>query len=156
MMLIPFNIVFYKGTSLVSRIIRFLTHGNYSHCAMVIGRFSLLQLDWKTPVTIKFLEYKVNTYDIYELTFELTDDEKEQLLDFMRKRINTSYDWKFIISRGFNLTFNTRIIHSKEKYNCDELIVEAYRSVLGVDLLCGDYKMTPENLSKSKLLRKIN
>lgn len=153
-MLKPFTLIFYKGDSIISKIIKSISDGEYSHVAIVIDEFHLLQLDWKTPISISHLMYNVDSYDVYEFKFTLTNDEKERILEYMRKRLNTKYDWKFIISRGFNSIFNTPIIHSENKYNCDELIIEAFRSVIGVDLLLGDIKVSPNTLSKSSLLKR--
>lgn len=153
-MLTPFNIVFHKGKTPIARIIRLLTKSSYSHCALVIDTLHLIQLDWKTPTTIKHLEYPLGNYDVYELTINLTEEEKRKIIRFIRDRISTSYDWKLIFSRFFNILIGTPIVSSESKYNCDELIVDALRSV-GINLIEKDVKMTPDTLSKSKQLRKI-
>lgn len=153
-MIKEFNIVFYKGNSFIGKLIRKVTKGNYSHCALALDSFHLVQLDWKNPVSIHHLDYKSNEYDVYHLTFTLTDEEKEQIKEYVIERLSTTYDWKYIISRFFNVLFGTKIYNSKSLYNCDELIIEAFRSI-GVNLLNGDEKVSPETLSKSKLLKKI-
>lgn len=155
-MLKPFTVIFYKGQSPISKFIKRITKSDkYSHVALVLDNLHLLQLDWKTPVTIKHFNYSVDEYDIYELTFELTEQEKELLLQYLKEKVNTTYDWKFIISRFFNFIFDTPIINSKSRYNCDELIWEAFAHI-GIVLNAKDIKMSPEILSKSKLLNKLN
>lgn len=150
-MLSPLNIVFHKGKTPIALLIRLFTKSSYSHCALVIDNFHLVQLDWKTPTSIKHLEYPIGDYDVYELITEVTEDEQEKIRQFIRKYISTTYDWKFIFSRFFNILFGTSIVNSKGLYNCDELIVDAFRSV-SINLI-GDEKLTPDSLSKSKLLR---
>lgn len=149
----PFNIVFYKGETIISKLIKKLTKGKYSHCALVLmDSYHVVQLDWKTPTSIQHLNYERNMYDVYELTFELTVDEQIGISQYILDRLSTTYDFKFICSRFFNLFFNTKTYNSKDKYNCDELIIDAFRSV-GINLLNGDEKISPEILSKSKLLK---
>lgn len=154
-MLKQFDIIFHKGRTPIARIIRGLTKSSYSHCAFCLDDLHLLQLDWKTPVTISHLVYPIGQYDVYRLKVDLTEDEKEKVVSFMRDRISTTYDWKLIFSRFFNILFGIPIVSSKKKYNCDELIVDALRSV-SVNLIDDDIKMTPDTLSKSDLIYKVS
>lgn len=154
-MLEQFDLIFYKGETPIARIIQRLTNSQYSHVATVIDPFHLIQLDWKTPVSIQHLAYPIGQYDIYRLKIALTDLEKTKVIFFMREWISTGYDWKLIISRFFNLLFGTPIISSAKRYNCDELIVDAFRHV-GINLIEQDVQLTPDALSKSKLLYKVN
>lgn len=153
-MLKQFDIIFHKGRTPIAMIIKKLTKSEFSHCAFCLDNLHLLQLDWKTPVTIAHLEYPIGRYDIYRLKVDLTEDEKEKVIIFMRDRISTTYDWKLIFSRFFNILFGTPIVSSEKKYNCDELISDALRSV-GVNLIDSDMEMTPDTLSKSNLIYKI-
>jgi hypothetical protein len=154
-MLRQFDIIFHKGRTPIAMIIKKLTNSKFSHCAMVIDPLHLLQLDWKTPVTISHFSYPIGRYDIYRLKVDLTEEEKEKVIIFMRDRISTTYDWKLIFSRFFNILFGTPISNSSNTYNCDELIVDALRSV-NVNLIEGDIQMTPDTLSNSNLLRKVS
>lgn len=151
-MLQPFNIIFHKGKTPIARVIRLLTRSKYSHCAIVIDSLHLIQLDWKTPVTIDHLKYPLGQYDIYEVITPLSIVEKQMIARYIRDRISTTYDWRFILSRFLNIIIGTPIFNSKKKYNCDELIVEAFRFV-GINLVEGDIKLTPDTLSQSELLR---
>ena len=153
-MLEPFDLIFHKGETFIARIIQKLTNSEYSHVAMVIDALHLLQSDWKTPVAIQHLAYPVAEYDIYRLRIPLTDLEKQAVLLFIRQRISAGYDWKLIFSRFFNILFGTPIISSVHRYNCDELIIDAFRHV-GINLIEEDVSMTPDTLSKSQLIYKL-
>lgn len=152
-MLQPFDIVFHKGKTPIARFIRLLTHSKYSHCAIAIDSIHLVQLDWKTPVSIQHLNYPLGHYDVFRIDVELTNKEKDKVLNYIRERIQTTYDWKLIFSRFFNIIIGTPIISSKKKYNCDELIIEAFRHI-GINLITSK-KFTPDSLSKSHLLSKV-
>ncbi|WKA53853.1 hypothetical protein [Planococcus shixiaomingii] len=153
-MLQQFDLIFYKGETPIARLIQRLTNSEYSHVAMVIDSLHLIQLDWKTPVSIKHLAYPIGQYDVYRLKVALTDQEKAKVFFFIREWISTGYDWKLIFSRFFNILLGTPIISAADRYNCDELIVDAFRHV-GVNLLERDVQLTPDALSKSKLLFKV-
>ncbi|TWT03737.1 hypothetical protein [Planomicrobium sp. CPCC 101079] len=154
-MLEQFDLIFYRGETPIARIIQRLTNSQYSHVAMVIDPLHLIQLDWKTPVSIQHLAYPIGQYDIYRLKVALTETEKAKVIFFIREWISTGYDWKLIFSRFFNILFGTPIISSVHRYNCDELIVDAFRYV-GVNLIDSDIKLTPDTLSKSRLLYKVD
>lgn len=150
----PFNIILHKGKTPIARIIRLLTGSKYSHCAFAVNSLHLVQLDWKTPVTISHFSYPIGQYDVYEIITPLTEAEKDKVSRYIRDRISTTYDWRFILSRFFNIVIGTPIFNSKKRYNCDELILEALRSI-SVNLIEADVKLTPDTLSKSKLLRLV-
>ena len=153
-MLKRFDIIFYKGESIISRIIQRVTNSEYSHVAFVLDALHLLQSDWRTPVSIHHLAYPYGHYDIYRLKITLTDQEMEEVFMFIRERLSAPYDWKLILSRFFHILIGTPILKSEARYNCDELIVDAFRHV-GVNLIEGDVLMTPDTLSKSALLEKV-
>lgn len=155
-MLKPYNIIFHKGKTPIARFIRWLTKSNYSHCAIVLNGdgYHMLTLDWKTPTTIEHLRYPIGNYDVYEVTTFLSYEDEETIMKFIRKHLSKSYDFKFIFSRFFNILFGTPIYVSEGKFNCDNLIVEAFRST-GINLVNSDKMLSPDELSKSKLLRKI-
>ncbi|PSL40802.1 permuted papain-like amidase YaeF/Yiix C92 family enzyme [Planomicrobium soli] len=154
-MLEQFDFIFYKGETPIARIIQRLTNSQYSHVAMVIDPLHLIQLDWKTPVSIQHLAYPISQYDVYRLKVALTEKEKAKVIFFIREWISTGYDWKLIISRFFNILLATPIVSSADRYNCDELIVDAFRHV-GINLIEYDIQLTPDALSKSKLLYNVN
>ncbi|TWT27870.1 hypothetical protein [Planomicrobium sp. CPCC 101110] len=154
-MLEQFDLIFYRGETPIARIIQRLTESQYSHVAMVIDPLHLIQLDWKTPVSIQHLAYPISQYDIYRLKIALTAEERGRVILFIREWISTGYDWKLIFSRLFNILFGTPIISSANRYNCDELIVDAFRHV-GINLIERDIKLNPDTLSKSKLLYKVD
>jgi hypothetical protein len=81
----------------------------------------------------------------------LTDEQRHGILRFIRDNIGEGYDWRYIISRGINLLFNTPILNSPNRNNCDELIIEAFRSE-GINLVEGT-KLFPGIMASSSLLR---
>jgi hypothetical protein len=89
------------------------------------------------------------------LTIELSDKQKEDIFNFIRENVTLKYDWVYVVTRGFNIVFGTKIVNIRNRYNCDELIVEAFRAS-GINLADNDIKLSPETLSKSEYLRKCD
>ncbi|MGM7685228.1 hypothetical protein ACSVDA_24285 [Cytobacillus sp. Hm23] len=148
-----FDIVAYKGESLISKIIRFSTHSPYSHVAFVLDDLHVLQLNWNTPTVVKHLEYKPHQYDVYRLKQALTEKESDRVRRFIYNKLNSKYDFKFIFSRLLYLLFNTSLYNSKKPYNCDELIVDAF---IGMELTDDQTLLTPYTLAQSDMLMKIS
>lgn len=51
--------------------------------------------------------------------------------------------------------FGVKAINIRNRYNCDELIVEAFKKA-NINLIEDGIKLTPKTLSESKYLRKKN
>jgi hypothetical protein len=146
--------IFYKGESLVGKLVKSVSKSEYSHISLLLDDFHCLELNYKSPTSIQHFSYPRGSYHLYRLNIVLNNYQLTQLNRFIRNRISTKYDWKYIISRGLNFIFGTPIINSKGRYNCDELIIEGFKS-LGVSLIEDDVKLSPETLSKSSKLVKL-
>ncbi|MGD6897101.1 hypothetical protein [Bacillus infantis] len=150
----PFTFIFAKSDSLISKMIRKISKSKYSHVAMTLDSLHTLELTWKLPCVINHFSYSLDRYEVYQLNFELTEEQKKIIKDFIKINIASGYDTKFVISRGMNLLFGTKIRNSEHLYSCDELIVDAFAQI-GIELLDKDVFLTPDSLSKSNYLTKI-
>src|SRR5690606_16089549 len=122
----PLDLLFYKGNSLLARLIRYITKTEeYSHCSIFIDSLHLLETSWKQPNVIAHFGYRYTEYDVYRVKVALTDIQKKAMMDFLHQRINHSYDFKYILTRGANFLFGTEVKSSEGKYTCDELIFQA-------------------------------
>lgn len=154
-MLQPYFFIFYRGNSLLGKIIRFISNGKYSHCAIMLDQFHTLETAWNKPSVITHFSYRYKDYDIYRLKVKLTECQKQIILQYITEHISVGYDYKYLITRFFHLLFGTKIINSKNRYDCDELICEAFKSV-GINLIEDGELLTPSVLSESKYLKRIN
>jgi hypothetical protein len=143
--------IFHKGDSLIAKVIR--KFSKFSHVALQIDIIHTLETNYKTPISIEHFAYEKGTYDVYEFYRPLTDEEIQIIHQFIFSNLNKKYDWIFIFSRLGNILFNTKIKSTPNRYTCDELIYASFKQI-GYDLVDG--KLTPETLSKSKYLRKVN
>lgn len=149
----PFQLLFYKGNSLVGKLIRLFSK-DYSHCAMFLDQFHTLELAWNKPSVIAHFAYKKKSYDVYQLNIQLNDEQKQIILQYITNNIKSGYDWIFLITRMFYLIFGTPIKNSKKTKTCDEMIVDAFRQI-GIHLVDESTLLTPDSLSKSIYLTKI-
>lgn len=151
----PFLILFYKKSGIVDNLIRWITHGKYSHCALIFpDRLHSLELSYKNPTVIKHFNYSKKSYDMYRLNIDLSQEDIYKINDFIIRKIESGYDFKYLLSRGCNLLFGTKIVNSKNKYTCDEMIVESFKQI-GINLVDDNVFLSPDSLSQSKYLRKI-
>jgi hypothetical protein len=150
----PFSFIFYHKKGIVSNLIRLFTKGKYSHVAFLYDGIHIIQCDYKTPISIQHFSYPENSYDIFGLNITLSDVERRIVLNYIKINLSSKYDFLFILSRGLNILFGTRIISSPTRFNCDELIVEAFNQA-GINLMETGVFLTPDSLSQSKYLKRI-
>jgi hypothetical protein len=67
----PFDILFYKGNSLISHLIEKQTHSPYSHVAMVLDDKHIIEIDRNYNLRINHINYSSKSFDIYRLKEEL-------------------------------------------------------------------------------------
>lgn len=98
-------------------------------------------------------------YSLYRVEKPLTEEEKKELVLFLKKKCKTSkgYDWWRILSLCLQKYFRFNIIiHAQDRYICSEIIDKAYQHI-GIDLVedrvTGD--VTPLNLLQSEKLKHV-
>jgi|GEM_PF-1822918 len=152
-----YDIVFYKGKSPISNIIKMFTKSKYSHVALVLDKYHLFETNWSHPAQINHIKYRTKDYDIYRYKSHLTNRQKVLIDDYIQSVLDSKYDFKFLFSRGLKILFNVKIKDDKSRMTCDELVYLAFKNA-GIDLLEGLDKthiLSPNLLSKSKLLHQI-
>ena len=152
-MLEPYNILFYKGDSVIGRVIRVFSKP-YSHCAIILDQFHTLETTWNNPSVIRHFAYRYQDYDVYKLNIRLNNYQKQLITQYITEHISEKYDFLYLITRGLHLLFGTKIINSKNKLTCDELIYEAFK-IIGIRLIENDEMLTPSSLAKSKYLERV-
>lgn len=146
-MLREYDILFYKGNSFLSRLIKRKTHSVYSHVALVLDDKHLLQINWNHRIKIEHIAYTKKKYDVYRLQLELSPFQKMRIKKFIYQTLNTQYDFKEII--GILLKFNIRT--NNKKFICSSWINECFKSI-GISLN-KDKLVTPQNLITNLLYK---
>jgi hypothetical protein len=148
--------IFSRSNSLIGRLIRSIGSTKYSHVSLILpDGIHCVESAWNIPLAIKHFSYRKGEYDFYKLNFDLTEKQLNKLIIYVRSHILTQYDFLFLLTRGLNSLFKTPILNEKNKVNCDEFIVSALRYISEIELVDSDLKLTPETLSQSPYLIKI-
>jgi hypothetical protein len=150
-----FDLLFYKGEGIVSNVIKKVTKSDYSHVALVLDDYHLLEADWKKPLSIRHFSYRAEDYDIYRVE-GLMEEHKDRLRRYIVDTINSPYDFALIASHLLNYFFKGKIVGSPNRFDCSEWIDLAFLYA-GVDLLPGIAfsTITPEKLVKSPKIKLV-
>jgi Permuted papain-like amidase enzyme, YaeF/YiiX, C92 family len=146
-------IFFKKSTSLISRLIAFLTSSNYTHVGLIVeydettGIVTIIESD-------RFVNTRLNTFLIDEkkhvvyTTGEKTEEQLDRIMKFAFDSIGKKYDYFQIIGLMLSeITKGGRYFNNSNRFICSELIDLAYYSA-GVERLT-NYNLgnvTPQEL----------
>jgi len=141
------RLAFYKGKSLVSRLIRWKTRGKYSHVAIMFDDGRILEA-WHAPSSVRWIKSLCDGHtaetpvDIFTITPDL---DEVAAIEFAQRQVGKEYGFLKILKFLTNTSGDnpdTRI--------CSEIALAVARAG-GVDLLArvGAYKVSPSMLSWS-------
>lgn len=115
------DVLFYRGTSLISKVIAWITKSPYTHVALAIGDGTIIEAQRFIKTTIR----EINPSEVYEVyRTELTEEQKERIhtLAFVYK--DTPYDYLEML--GILLRIFTKgrknLVESANKVYCSEVI----------------------------------
>lgn len=146
-----YDLLFVKGKSLQSKVIQAVTDSPYSHVAIVLDSYHVLETDVRYPLQIRHLSYPVSMYDVYRFHRELTENEKARMEAFIKDKLQTKYDLARTITNGLFVIAKIPIMNAMQRMNCTEAAYELYKAG-GMDL---EANLTPKELATSKKLIKI-
>ncbi len=160
------DVLMYRGRSLSSRVIRWVTHSRYSHAGLAAwwnGRLMVLEAVGKgvvvTPLSANVRHYHGDV-EWFTCVEEIPEEERRRMIDFARQELGKEYaTWKAV-------KLGLRVLFQKDKKQRDELrrarqlfcshyVAEVYNAV-GRDLKKGvsDRFMSPADVASSPLLRR--
>lgn len=154
-------IAFYRGKSLISRIIRFINWSNYSHVAYLAPDGTCYEA-WRGSVQ-KWSGVEANAslftahtpgtvIDLYDLVTPLTESQTAKIVAWMESQKGKKYDYWSIVHF---ITRRPEWTSSQDKWFCSELVAAAFQKV-GRPLLNTDaWKIYPGMLAYSTELVKI-
>ena len=148
-----YDILFYRGSNTISRAVKRITKSQYSHVALVINEYLVVETNWYYPVRFRrnrYLEHEEFTLKRVE---NLTEEQQEKIFEFISLYLDTRYDYIQIFYHVLNVVFGTKLKNNPNLYTCSELIDRAFQYA-GIDLVPGreDGDLTPEELFNSPLL----
>ena len=143
----PMDLLFYKGTSHISQLIRWVTRSSYSHVALVLDNLHLVEADWRYPLRIRHISYRVKEYDLYRV--DLTPEQTKMIWGFIRRTINCEYDFGEILK-----CLGLEAHGAPNKFTCSEWVSKAF-SYAGIELTSKTQGVTPNDLAKSPILIRV-
>lgn len=148
-----YDILLVKGNNWIARIIQKLTKSEYSHVALKLNNYHIVENKWFSKIKIKHIYF--NNYDIYRVV-GLTNNQKDKIDKFILQSLNSNYDYFRVFTMLFYILFKWKVINFSKLYSCDEFINLAFLNA-NVDLLpeIDIDKTAPGMFSESNLLTKI-
>jgi len=137
--------------------IRLFTKGNYAHVAMMIDDYNTI-IEAVSPKVQQTLNYW-EKYHIYRV--DCSEYQIDMAINYARKQIGEWYDWRAVIYLAWlYITFQRSKINdwnNENRWFCSELICTSFREA-GIVLVPqkADANVTPQDISESKLVTKIN
>lgn len=147
------KIALFKGSSFVSRLIRWQTRSPYSHAALLFGDGTLIESVENIGVRQINLETAYGgtgiAIDIYEIE-GLTAEKIRIARDFAEAQIGKPYDWTMVIR------FVTREQEAREsagKWFCSELVFAAVSKAVELFRQTEPWEVSPALLPRSTTLK---
>ena len=147
------DILFFKGSSIFSRVVQWITKSQFSHCSIIINKYHIVEISWNYKLKIRHLHYKDNEFAIKRYIDELTEEQKQLMYEFIIDKLNTEYDIIQTLGYLFKKIFGFKVINNKKLYNCSEFCDVCYKSI-EIDLIKNDFEgtVTPGELFNSEVL----
>lgn len=120
----------YRGTSLISNLIKWQTRGDYSHSAIIVANTLYEAKEFKG--TVKRMAYDdSDKVDYEDFIVETTREQRDKLVEFLEKQLGKGYDYWAAFA------FITRSKADRKATNqwiCSELSFAAIKDI-GIELL---------------------
>jgi len=147
------RLAFYKGSSLVSRLIRLQTRGEYSHVGVLTEEGHVIEA-WhlggvRFNAHIGMVHTPYTPVDIYRVP-GLTRGQNSEILMWLKQQCGKGYDYRSVarfISR------RAQAPEDRDRWFCSELVMAAFNHADFPLLSCPDWKVSPEILSWSPRLQ---
>jgi hypothetical protein len=154
MKLQQFDILFYKGSSWISRLIKAETSSEYSHVALVIDPLHVVETDWRYPLRINHINYKSSDFDIYRV--DLSIMEREKMLEFIYMSLNVKYDYDEILKIFLNNKLKLNLRDDDNFYTCASWIYSVFLSA-GKNLVpMSSDIVSPQALIRGGIITKVD
>ena len=156
------DILLYKGTSVISKLIQWRTKSLYSHVAVVVGAEMNLAIESNTgsQAGVRALDLRkldTKTIDVFRVK-PGNAFKPEQVISYLVKCLGSQYDFAGVLWLGVLKTLNLQEKANRfqidRDYFCSELVYEAFKSA-GLDIVpqIGSAETTsPGDISRSPIL----
>jgi hypothetical protein len=148
MILKQFDILAFKGNSIISDIIKKETNSSYSHLALILDDYHIVETDIRKPLAIKHINYNSKNFDIYRLKEEITEEEKDKMNEFIHITLNSKYDtlemFSYLLYKNLGIYFD-----DSNKFICSSWVNECFKA--GGILLSNKTIVSPQDVLTDKV-----
>ncbi len=160
------DILLYKGTGFVSKLIKWKTSSPYSHVSVIVGAETNLAIESNTGSqsgvrAVDIRKVKAEDIDIFRVKAGKVFA-AEKVISYLVDSLGSKYDIPGVfwlgIMKVFNLKEKANQFQKDKDYFCSELVYEAFNSA-GLDIVpeVGEADITsPGDIARSSVLQKIN
>jgi hypothetical protein len=140
------DIIFVRGSSPLSKLVRFFDEGRFSHVAIAVSDKHVFEANWYIKATIR--EFHFKDYEIVDLG--LTDEERKIITTESFSLIGKWYDFNqiiwYMVMRFLNIK-GSNIFNSPNMLICSEAIYDLLKKVRKSHLVEGlSIDVTPNKL----------
>jgi hypothetical protein len=140
------QIIFVRGTSLLSRLIEYFDHGKFSHVFLCLSDNAILEAQYLTKSSIVPFHYQNTKYEIIDLN--LTRSQRQRVQELGLSLIGHKYDYIQILSYLIKDTINKKfkIINNPNNFICSEIIEIILQDIVIIPSDKNLKDMTPNEL----------
>lgn len=122
-----FDILAIKGRNdPVSKLVKWVTGSKYSHVALVLDDYIIMDTNFMSPAKPRLLDYNLGEFDCYRLVDPLTEKEEMKLNEFLQRAINSKYDLIEALAQVFSFLYK---FENNKEFICLSLIFKGLRHV---------------------------
>jgi hypothetical protein len=145
------DIVFVRGNTLISRLIRFFDKGEFTHVAIAVSDTHVVEAQRFTPVRIA----PMMTFEDYELvSLDLTEEQRDKLIKLAFQATGQLYDYVQAFSYVFRRFLRTGVWNNPNAVICSELVAKLLADVGYLEPSAEIFDYTPNELWEVLTCRK--
>jgi len=154
MKLQSYDLIFYKGKSVFSKLVKWQTDSEYSHTGLLLDNVHIVDTSFRQPLKVRHFDYKLSEFDAYRVS-NLNYLKIEKINNFIQRTLNDKYDYGEIFAYIVNKYLGISVNHDVDRFVCSSWVNECFKSA-GIELVNGDEFVSPKGLSESERLEKVN
>lgn len=123
----PGDIIFYRPTGFIGWAISKITKSEYSHVALAIDSYNIVEADKFITSRISNLNYVEKINSVYRLK-NITDQQRQAIVVNSITMVGVGYDYKQILGLFTRLVFkrDSTTFNKANKYICSEIVDNAF------------------------------
>ncbi|AUM58871.1 hypothetical protein BCP01_070 [Bacillus phage BCP01] len=151
------DVIFYKPTGFIGRVISRVTKSPYSHVALALNSDTMIEADRFVNTRITAIAYDSEITHVYRLE-NVTQEERDRIVTNALKLEGSKYDYAQIAELFIRLVLGIKrtLFNNKKKLTCSEVVDKSfYESGINRKDVDNLYDITPEELLHKYSLHRV-